>query len=187
MQFQLLSVAAAFLGAAVATPVDLSSSLVARDNCTTYSSVAAGTVCYHTPSDCSETYLVQSGDTCQSIAALYNSFTLTQFYYWNPDIGQTCFGLRAYVPVCISTPWYTFVPPVQADVGTVESAEKIPVPVMPSITSNCTTFELAGNGLRVDAIVQQNGITMDGFLSWNAYIDKTNPVAWDGYWVCVGA
>lgn len=149
----------------------------------------------------SATYLVQSGDTCQSIAAIYNNFTLSQFYYWNPfvpsplpfqphltsssDVGQTCFGLRAYVPVCIDTPWYTFVPPVQAADGTIEPASAVPVPVMPSITANCTKFELAGGGYRVDTIVAANGITMDDFLSWNSYIDKTNPVAWEGYWVCV--
>jgi hypothetical protein len=91
------------------------------------------------------------------------------------------------VPVCINTPWYTFVPPVQAASGSVESADKVPVPVMPSITPNCTTYEYAANGLRVDAIVVQNGITMDEFLSWNSYIDKDNPSAWDRYWVCVGA
>ncbi|TVY81775.1 LysM domain-containing protein [Lachnellula suecica] len=184
MQFSILSLAV-LVGVAVASPLATEHQLERRDNCTTYSSVSAGTVCYHTPSDCSATYLVQSGDTCQSIAAIYNNFTLSQFYYWNPDVGQTCFGLQAYVPVCIDTPWYTFVPPVQAADGTVEAASAVPVPIMPSITSNCTKFELAGGGYRVDTIVAQNNITEDDFLSWNAYIDKTNPVAWEGYWVCV--
>lgn len=64
-------------------------------------------------------------------------------------------------------------------------ASAVPVPVMPSITANCTKFELAGGGYRVDTIVAANGITMDDFLSWNSYIDKTNPVAWADYWVCV--
>ena len=30
------------------------------------------------------TYLVQPDDTCTSIANLYNNFTLSIFYYWNP-------------------------------------------------------------------------------------------------------
>jgi hypothetical protein len=46
-------------------------------------------------------------------------------------VGQTCLGLRAYVPVCINTPWYAFVRPVQEAPGTVEGAGKVPVPMMP--------------------------------------------------------
>jgi hypothetical protein len=130
---------------------------------------------------------VQPGDSCTSIGNTYNNFTLSQFFYWNPDVGQTCLGLRAYVPVCINTPWYTFTPPVQSAPGTVEPASEVPVPIMPSITSNCTQFELVGAGsdYRVESIVQQNGITMGEFLEWNAYVDKQDPSAWEGYWVCV--
>lgn len=56
-----------------------------------------------------------------------------------------------------------------------------------SIVSNCTQFELVGSGIeyRVGSIVAVNNITMDKFLSWNQYVDKTNPTAWEGYWVCV--
>ena len=46
-------------------------------------------------------------------------------------MGQTSLGLRAYVPVCIDAPWYTFVKPVQKPVGALESSEAVPVPVMP--------------------------------------------------------
>ena len=91
------------------------------------------------------------------------------------------------MPVCIDTPWYTFVAPIQPPSGTVVPASDLPVPIMPSITPNCTKFELAGDGYTVDSIVQQNNITLDQFLGWNAYIDKNNPVAWAGYWVCVSA
>jgi hypothetical protein len=103
--------------AALAPGVRATPFLIPRDNCTTYSPVAAGTVCYHTPSDCSATYLVQSGDSCTSIATTFNNFTLIQFYYWNPDVEQTCLRLRAYVPVCINTPWYDSVSPVQEAPG----------------------------------------------------------------------
>ncbi|KAH8600903.1 hypothetical protein B0O99DRAFT_589778 [Bisporella sp. PMI_857] len=159
----------------------------ARDNCTQYTSNSAGSVCIDRPSDCTATYLVQSGDTCQAIGAKFSNFTLSQFYYWNPDIGQTCFGLQAYVPVCINTPWYTFVPPVQAATGTVVDASAVPVPIMGGIVGNCTTYEFVGSGLRVDAIVAQNGITMDEFLEWNQNVDKNTPTVWAEYWVCVGA
>ncbi len=56
-----------------------------------------------------------------------------------------------------------------------------------AIVSNCNQFELVGNGseYRVESIVAANNLTMDQFLSWNQYVDKTNPTAWEGYWVCV--
>jgi len=133
------------------------------------------------------TYTPSPGDTCQSISALYSNFTLTQLYYWNPDLGQSCTGLRAYVPVCIATPWYTFVPPVQVPGGTVVSVDAVPVPIMGGIVDGCKVFEFVGDGLRVDDIVKQNGITMGEFLGWNTLIDKKDLVVWAQYWVCVGA
>jgi hypothetical protein len=53
--------------------------------------------------------------------------------------------------------------------------------------SNCTQFELVGNGSEysVESIVAANNVTMDQILIWNQYVDKTNPMAWEGYWVCV--
>ena len=121
-----------------------------------------------------------------AIAKSFANFTLSQLYYWNPDIGQGCTGLRAYVPVCIDTPWYTFVPPVFVAGGTVVAASAVPVPIMPEIVSNCTEFEyIDDSGIRVDTIVAQNNITMDEFLDWNQYVDPTNPYVWAEYWVCV--
>ena len=58
---------------------------------------------------------------------------------------------------------------------------------MPAIVANCTTYELAGAGYRVDRIVAQNNVTLEKFLDWNTYVDRTDPVVWAGYWVCVGA
>jgi hypothetical protein len=125
MQFSLLAFEVLASAATAATIIQ------ARDNCTIYTSVAAGAVCYHTPSDCTATYFVQPSDSCSSIAESYGNFTLSQFFYWNPDVGQTCLGLGAYVPVCIDTPWYTFVKPVQKPAETVESSKAVPVPIMP--------------------------------------------------------
>ena len=102
------------------------------------------------------------------------------------DIGQSCLGLRAFVPVCISTPWYTFTPPVQLAPKTIVPASDIPVPIMPGIVDNCAKFELVGGGLRVDAITSDNNIILDDFVSWNTLVKKDDPVLWDGYWVCIG-
>lgn len=66
-------------------------------------------------------------------------------------------------------------------------ASAVPVPIMGGIVAECNKFEFVGSGLRVDAIVAQNNITMDQFLTWNTAVDKTNPSVWAQYWCCVGA
>ncbi|KAF2755988.1 hypothetical protein EJ05DRAFT_478036 [Pseudovirgaria hyperparasitica] len=183
---------------AAANPFPASYSLTTRqdnegcnDNSTRYTSTSAGSVCLYRPSDCTATTLVESGDTCNSIADRFNNFTLSVFRYWNPDIGQTCFGLRAYTPVCIGTPWYTFTPPVQSPDGTIVGTTdlnptQLPVPVMPSIVEECNRYFLAGSGQRVDAIAPAAGVSVEDILSWNPTLDKENPVTWAGYWLCVG-
>lgn len=102
---------------------------------------------------------------------------------------MTCFGLQAFTTVCTAVPWYTFGGSIQNPEGTVKSADNpldLPIPQMPSIVSNCNKFELAGGGFTVASIEAQNNISNADFLAWNPYIDSTNPVAWAGYWVCVG-
>lgn len=164
-----------------------------QSNCTEYSSGSAGQVCLFRPSDCTETYMVQSGDTCNSIVAQYNTFTFSILRYWNPDIGQTCFGLRAYTPLCISTPWYTFTAPAQHPDSTVLETDnlnptELPVPVMPSIVAECNKYFLAGSGQRVDTISGLVGESIEDILDWNPAIDRTaaTPSTWAGYWLCVG-
>lgn len=156
-----------------------------RDNCTQYTSVSAGSVCVDMPSDCSGTYIVQSGDTCQAIAEKFNNFTLTELYYWNPDISQTCLSLRAYVPVCVSTPWYTYTAPYQSAMGTVVPASAIPVPIMPGVVSNCSSFEFVGDGMTVDTICAERSISEAEFYQWNTAVGSDGGI-WAEYWVCVG-
>lgn len=106
MQLQLLTLATlATTALSSALPGTYYGELETRqsNNCTQYCSVSAGCVCTVRPSDCSAFYTVESGDTCLSIAKSFSNFTVTQFYKWNPSIGQTCFGLQAYVPVCINS------------------------------------------------------------------------------------
>lgn len=154
----------------------------AANNCTQYCSVSAGCVCTVRPSDCTALYTVKPDDTCGSIAKHFNNFTTTQLYKWNPDIGQTCFGLQAYVPICIDTPWYKFTPPVQASYGTVEATKKTPVPIMPSITSKCAKFELVGPGITVADMAKTNKFSAAKFPLWNG----NATTGWQDYWACVG-
>ncbi|KAL1639886.1 hypothetical protein SLS58_007473 [Diplodia intermedia] len=186
-KFTTLILAAATAATAAALPNPFPAySLEARQdgsNCTQYCSISAGCTCTVRPSDCTALYEVQPDDTCTTIAEAFGNFTVTQFYKWNPSIGRTCFGLQAYVPVCIDTPWYTFTPPIQPAAGTKEGPEDVPVPLMPSTAAACKTYELTGAGTRVDEIAADNGITVDQWSEWNG--NATG--AWAGYWSCVEA
>ena len=170
---------------------NLPSSMLTLFSGTQYCSIDAGCVCQRRPSDCTATTLVEAGDTCGSIASRFGNFTQSILYYWNPDIGPSCFGLRAYAPVCINTPWYTFTPPtVPADGSVVGNSipTEQPIPLAPFITaSDCNKFELAGAGYQVPQLEAKNNINDTQFYAWNGGVNQTNPGSlWEGYFYCVG-
>ena len=176
---------------------------------TEFASPSAGQRCLDRPSDCklhpssishvqtdrkffigSATYLVQPGDTCYTIASHFNNFTLSVFEYWNPDVGSDCLSLQAFVPVCINTPWYTFTPPVQKPVGTIEVAANQPAidqpfPIVNGAASDCKKYELAGEGVFEFNMVQSNNITTQEFEEWNPNVKQVGGTQ-AGYWYCVG-
>ncbi|ETS75314.1 hypothetical protein PFICI_12258 [Pestalotiopsis fici W106-1] len=42
--------------------------------------------------NCQRYHLASSGDTCQKLVNQYGTFTLDQFYAWNPAVGKSCSG-----------------------------------------------------------------------------------------------
>ncbi|KAK3215393.1 hypothetical protein GRF29_19g3145239, partial [Pseudopithomyces chartarum] len=138
-----LTASIALLASAVAA-IPTSSQLATRqatlpDECSDYCSVSAGCVCIRRPTNCQATYLTQSSETCGTIVSHFSNFTAHDLLAWNPELGKECFGLRAYVPVCINVPGYVY--PGAVEAGDVWTAEQGPVPVMPGIVRNCTKFE----------------------------------------------
>ncbi|KAF2664612.1 hypothetical protein BT63DRAFT_443672 [Microthyrium microscopicum] len=159
--------------------------------CKDFSSICAGTVpnlCR--PTNCSATYTVLSGDTCSSLKIEAPGVTATQLAKWNPEIGRSCFGLQACVPICINVPGYVF--PGQPTAGSLAPASDLPVPLEPGTIASCQTYAYVDDsGDPTGAtLLQQNGITKEQFLSWNngstTQVDG-NIVNWAGYYVCVKA
>ncbi|EME82053.1 uncharacterized protein MYCFIDRAFT_86673 [Pseudocercospora fijiensis CIRAD86] len=183
--FTLGALAASAVCSPLAMPAAVAGELETRqaNNCTGYYSDLSGYVCTVRPYDCSAFYTVQPSDTCLSIGKVFNNFTLTQFYKWNPSIGQTCSGLQAYVPVCINTPWYHYTPPVQPPFGTHWTPDQTPVPTMPNVISSCQIFELVEPGKPVVALAAENGFDQSKFAEWNGGATT----AWASYWACVKA
>ncbi|CAO2651164.1 Nn.00g094610.m01.CDS01 [Neocucurbitaria sp. VM-36] len=104
------------------------------------------------------------------------------------EINTTCFGLKAYSPVCIGVPG--FVSPGLVPSGAIFTRDETPVPVQPEIVANCKKFEYTdkdGNpGLA--AIFSQNRITKSQWNQWNWPHNDTSkdlPV-WAGYFSCMG-
>lgn len=44
-------------------------------------------------SDCNRWHQVVNGDTCDGIVKTYGTFSLAQFYAWNPAVGTSCLSL----------------------------------------------------------------------------------------------
>jgi len=151
--------------------------------CTEYCSPAVGCVCVDLPADCEATYIVDSGDTCTGIAEKFGNFTVTQLYLWNPDMQQTCLALRAYAPICINTPDYTFTPPVQAAYGTHYTTDQTPVPLMPGTIAGCEEYELIAPGKREDQLASENGVTLNQIEAWNGNATLLQA----GTWACIKA
>ncbi|KAF2708410.1 carbohydrate-binding module family 50 protein [Pleomassaria siparia CBS 279.74] len=170
------------------------STLVARQatlptECTDYCSVSAGCVCIIRPTNCAENYTVDAGETCGTVVDRFPNITATALYEWNPELGQTCFGLTAYVPVCVSVPGYVFPGAVKA--GDIFTPDQTPVPVQPSIVSNCTKYEYTDRtGLPILAtVLSSNGITKQQWNSWNfpTQDPEEDWASWAGYFSCVAA
>ena len=135
------------------------------------------------------TYLTQSDETCGSIVSQFNNFTAHDLLAWNPEIGKECFGLRAYVPVCIVVTGYKFPGPVKA--GDVWTSEEGPVPVMPGIVPNCTKFEYTdANGKPgLPEMLKENGLTKEQWNGWNfpTQDPQSDWAVWAQYFSCVKA
>ncbi|KAF2207641.1 carbohydrate-binding module family 50 protein [Cercospora zeae-maydis SCOH1-5] len=136
--------------------------------------------------DCQSFYLVQSGDFCQGIVDQYGTFSLSQFYSWNPAIGNSCGGLQAGYYVCVGVagtpttrPSSTTAAPTPTPTG--------PQPQQPGIINTCQRYYLVQQGDFCQAIVDQYGtFSLSQFYSWNPAVGNNCGGLQAGYYVCVG-
>jgi LysM repeat protein len=138
-----------------------------------------------TPSTGKTFYKVSSGDSCGGIVSKYGTFTLQDFYKWNPAVGNTCLGLWLDYYVCVgltSTP--TSKPTTTAAPVPTSNA---PGPVQEGIASNCQRYHEIVSGDQCQAIVSKYGtFTLQDFYKWNPAVGNTCAGLWLGYYVCIG-
>lgn len=139
--------------------------------------------------DCQRFYQVQSGDFCQGIVDQYGTFTLSQFYTWNPAVGNTCGGLQTGFFVCVGVAGT----PTMRPTSTTTSARPTttdplrPSPTQAGLTPDCRRFYLVQPGDFCQGIVDRyRAFTLSQFYSWNPAVGNTCGGLQAGFHVCVG-
>ncbi|EKV15529.1 hypothetical protein PDIG_25220 [Penicillium digitatum PHI26] len=130
---------------------------------------------------CNKFDLVQSGDSCEAIAAKYN-IPLSTFYAWNPAVGSSCADLDLGYYVCVATTGYTL-PTKTASAG---NGITTPTPYEPGMVGDCTTFYLVLSGDTCAGIASSQGITVSDIEQWNRKVGSSCTDLWLGEYICVG-
>ncbi|KAH8163292.1 hypothetical protein CIB48_g4954 [Xylaria polymorpha] len=139
-------------------------------------------------SNCNKFYLVQDGDTCSVIAAMYG-IALADFYAWNPAAGSTCATLGLHDYVCVGTLDATGPTTTTASATTTTkpgNGISTPTPVQTGIASNCNKFYEVRSGDICDTIVAAYGISLSNFYAWNPAVGSSCTTLIPGDYVCVG-
>ncbi|PYH81263.1 hypothetical protein BO82DRAFT_336349 [Aspergillus uvarum CBS 121591] len=132
--------------------------------------------------NCSKFDLVQSGDSCEAIAAKYD-IQLSSFYTWNPAVGSSCANLDVGYYVCVETLGYTAPTATTAAAG---NAITTPTPFEPEMVAGCTAFYFVRSGDTCPAIASSHGITVGDIEQWNPKVGSACTDLWLDEYICVG-
>ncbi|KAI1327115.1 hypothetical protein F5Y16DRAFT_372662 [Xylariaceae sp. FL0255] len=126
-------------------------------------------------SNCTATYDVVQGDTCDGIINKYNdTFSLADLYSWNPEIDSNCANLFVGEVICVQ---------VNNMTGTVPAC---PVPAMQNTISTCDECYLVKEGDSCTSIEAKYGVTLSELVAWNPSINTGCTALEIGYNYCVG-
>lgn len=129
--------------------------------------------------NCDDFYLVESGDSCASIARDHG-ISQTQFVNWNEGVGGTaCTGLWLDTYVCISIIGHT---PTPTDPG---NGIETPEPFQTGMVGNCDAFHLVKTGETCATIAQGNGISVSQLTNWNKDFGSECRGMWANTYACV--
>ncbi|ESZ90355.1 LysM domain-containing protein [Sclerotinia borealis F-4128] len=136
-------------------------------------------------SKCNAFYKVVSGDECQAIVDSYGTFTLADFYSWNPAVGTSCRGLQAGYYVCVGVPGSTST--LASPTATTTATSTGPSPTQTGIISTCTSYYQAVSGDSCEGIANKYGtFTVAQFETWNPAVGSFCSLLIQGYYYCVG-
>jgi hypothetical protein len=113
-------------------------------------------------SSCTEYYITQSGDGCDTIESKF-SISFAQFYAWNPAVGSNCGSLWLDETYCVAAP------------------------SQPGISTACTQYYVTKSGDGCDTIESAFGITFAQFYEWNPAVGSNCESLWLDETYCVAA
>ncbi|PWY73001.1 hypothetical protein BO70DRAFT_413661 [Aspergillus heteromorphus CBS 117.55] len=170
--------------AAVTTTIAISSTTTsAGDGITTPSPIQTGM-----SSTCDKFYLVESGDSCSTIAS-DAGISLADFYAWNPAVGDTCADLWADDYVCIDVIGYVASTTTVASTATTTSAGNgitTPTPYESGMVDDCDKFYLVASGDSCSSIATAEDVTQAEIEEWNPTVGSSCSSLWLDYYICVG-
>lgn len=114
----------------------------------------------------------------------YGTFSLAEFYKWNPAVGDQCTSLWLGYYYCVAVKGTSTVP---ASTTTTAAAPAGPTPTQEGISSDCKRYHLVKAGNSCQGIVDTYGtFTLSQFYSWNPAVGSTCSALWAEYYVCIG-
>ncbi|KAK3390168.1 hypothetical protein B0H63DRAFT_519403 [Podospora didyma] len=144
------------------------------------------------PSNCNAWRLVQSGDTCSSVAS-GAGISLSQFLAWNPAVSSDCstnfwLGQAYCVGVSSSTTATSSTSrPLTSTAATSSTPASPPGPTHTGQPSNCNAWHLVQSGNTCTSVASSHGITLAQFLAWNPAVSADCTANfWLGQAYCVG-
>lgn len=141
------------------------------------------------PQTCN-TYLVQSGDTCVSIAQA-NGITVTSLIGYNPAINSACTNLLSDTNICLSPAAGTYTPTTIAGASSTTAGSyatttvPAPGPTAKGTTPNCGAYYKVQSGDICQQISLNSSITVPMFEEINPSIDAACDNLVPGLWYCV--
>ncbi|KAJ6068825.1 hypothetical protein N7499_010712 [Penicillium canescens] len=123
---------------------------------------------------CTQYHQVENGDTCHSIQDRYMSFTLAQFYSWNPAITE-CEGLIKGDYVCVG-----------AVSPSIQPSSSSAFPTQTGVTQMCNKWHYVSDNDTCASIFSEFGLTAAQFYSWNPATGSNCNSLWLKTEVCVG-
>lgn len=128
---------------------------------------------------CTRFYKVVKGDTCAKIIAKYGTFSLSDFYGWNPAVGTDCSGLWLDTYVCVGVPGTPTSKPASPSPTPTKAPPSGPTPVQDGISPSCNSFYKVVKGDTCAKIVSnhKNQFSLSDFYKWNPAVGVSQPLS----------
>ena len=138
--------------------------------------------------NCDAFHKVVANDGCAAIASKYG-ISLSQFYTWNPAVGNTCASLWLDTYVCVSIigvgPSPTPTTTLKTTTTTKGNGVATPTPIQSGMVTNCKTFKKVVSGDECAKIAQNANISLANFYKWNPGVGTSCQSLWLDYYVCI--